>query len=201
MLHRISHLLSVILHPILAITYIFIVIFSSNSFVAFLPVKYKMMITVFVAINTILLPLLLVVILKRLSLIHDYRLNNNRERVFPIAISVLPYIFTIFIFTKLQVPFVLIKILQVGIYTLMISAAISYFWKISLHLTGIGGISGFLLASAFQGHHEAIPVFAICIILSGFLASARLIKGDHSPAQVYAGFLTGFSIVFMLFFK
>ena len=201
MLHRISYLLSVILHPILAITYIFIVIFSSNSFVAFLPVKYKMMITIFVAINTILLPLLLLVLLKKLNLIHDYRLNNNRERVFPLAISVLPYIFTIFIFTKLQVPFVLIKILQVGIYTLMISAAISYFWKISLHLTGIGGISGFLLASAFQGYQLAIPVFLLCIILSGFLASARLIKGDHNPAQVYAGFLTGFSLVFMLFFK
>lgn len=200
MLKKISLLLSVILHPILATTYIFIVIFSSNSFVAFLPLKYKLILTVFVAINTVVLPLLLLVLLRRLNIIHDYKLKSNRERIFPLAISILPFLFTIFLFTRLQVPFVLIKILQAGIYTLMVSAAISYFWKISLHLIGMGGITGFLLASALQGNQSAIPIFAISIFTSGFLASARLIKGDHNPAQVYTGFLVGFSLVFILFF-
>lgn len=201
MLQRLSLILSIILHPILATTYIFIVIFSSNSFVAFLPVRFKVMLTVFVAINTVFLPLLLIVLLHRLRIIHDYTLKASRDRVFPLAISVLPYLFTIFLFSRLHVPFVLIKILQAGIYTLMISAAISYFWKISLHLTGIGGISGFLLASALQGNQAAIPIFIVSILLSGLLASARLIKGDHNPTQVYAGFLTGFTLVFLIFFK
>lgn len=200
MLQRISLILSIILHPILSTTYIFIVIFSSNSFVAYLPVKFKVMLTLFVAFNTVFLPLLLIVLIHRLRIIHDYTLKDNRDRVFPLAISVLPYLFTIFLFSRLQVPFVLIKILQAGIYTLMVSAAISYFWKISLHLTGMGGISGFLLASALQGNQVAIPTFILCIMLSGLLASARLIKGDHYPAQVYTGFLTGFTLVFLIFF-
>jgi len=159
------------------------------------------MLTVFVAINTVFLPLLLIVLLHRLKVIHDYTLKVSRERVFPLAISILPYLFTIFLFTKLQVPFVLIKILQAGIYTLMVSAAISYFWKISLHLTGMGGIAAFLLVSALQGNQAAIPTFILCIMLSGLLASARLIKGDHNPVQVYTGFLTGFTIVFFIFFQ
>ncbi|MEW5845481.1 MAG: hypothetical protein AB1777_04350 [Bacteroidota bacterium] len=201
MLKKISLLLSVILHPILATTYIFIVIFSSNSFVAFLPIKYKLMLTVFVTINTVILPLLLLVLLRRLNIVHDYKLRSNRERIFPLAISILPFLFTIFLFTRLQVPIVLVKILQAGIYILMVSAVISYFWKISLHLTGMGGITGFLLASALQGNQSAVPIFTVSIVLSGFLASARLIKGEHNPAQVYAGFLVGFTLVFLLFIK
>lgn len=199
MFQRFSLLLSILLHPILATTYIFTIIFSSNSFVAFLPLRYKLMLNTFVAINTIFLPLILIAMLHKLNLVRDYKLQNNRERVLPLAISILPFLFTIYLFTKLQVPFVLIKILQAGIYTLLFTATISYFWKISLHLTGLGGISGFLFASAMQGNNSAIPIFALSIVLAGFLASARLYQGDHCPSQVYAGFLTGFFIVFFVF--
>lgn len=199
MLNRFALGLSIIFHPILATTYIFIVIFSSDSFVAFLPLRYKITLTTFVALNTIFLPLLLLVITRRLGVIKDYLFANHRERVFPLIISTLPFLFTIFLFTRLQVPFILIKILQAGIYALLSSAAISFFWKISLHLTGMGGVAGFLFSSALQGNQPALYLFAVSILLSGMLASARLIKGDHNPLQVYSGFLTGFAIATLVF--
>lgn len=199
MLNRIALVLSIIFHPILATTYIFIVIFSSDSFVAFLPLRYKITLTTFVTLNTIALPLLLLLITRRLGLVQNYRLVNNRERVFPLIISTLPFLFTIFLFARLQVPFILIKILQAGIYTLLASAAISFFWKISLHLTGMGGIAGFLFTSALHGNQPALYLFTISILLSGMLASARLIKGDHKPQQVYLGFLAGFAITTLAF--
>ncbi len=199
MLNKLALTLSIIFHPLLATTYVFLIIFTSDSFVAFLPQQYKVMLSLIVAINTILLPLLMLLIFKRIGLMKDFHLTNNRERVFPLAISILPYFFNIFLFTRLQTPLVLIKILQAGIYILLISALISYFWKISLHTTGMGGICGFLLSSAFQENQSALILLLICFIISGFLASARLLKGDHSPGQVYAGFLSGFAITFLVF--
>jgi len=200
MLQKTARFFSIVFHPILATTYIYIIIFCSNSFVAFFPVKYKIALTTFVAINTIFLPLLLIMLLYRLKIIKSYNLKMNRERVFPLVISTLPYLLTIFIFARLQVPFILIKILQAGIYALLLSAAISYFWKISLHLIGLGGISGFLFVSAYQGNQAMVGVFLGSILLSGFTASARLIDGDHKPIQVYVGFLAGFTLILLLLF-
>ncbi|MDI3526544.1 MAG: hypothetical protein PWR03_727 [Tenuifilum sp.] len=199
MLKKIPNLLSIFLHPIFATTYLYFLILNSDSFVAFLPPTYKFTIIAFVAINTIALPLLLMVVLRRLKLIKDYLLHDNRERVLPIVLSIIPYFFTIFLFVRIGAPFILIKILQAGIYVLFLSAVISYFWKISLHMSGIGGIVGFILASALGGNSYATSLFILAVILSGFLASARLIKGDHKPAQVYAGFLLGFTVVFLNF--
>ena len=72
----------------------------------------------------------------------------------------------------------------------------SKFWKISLHLIGIGGVLGvFLALQIIKG--GLLNLIVALILVSGILAFARLKEKAHSPAQVYAGFLLG---VFSEFF-
>lgn len=100
---------------------------------------------------------------------------------------------------RLPVPQVLLKIIESGVLVLLVAALISYWWKISLHLMGIGGLSGFLLACTDHNYFSALPLIMIVFVVAGLLASARLKNGDHKPAQVYAGYLVGLTIVFVFF--
>lgn len=100
---------------------------------------------------------------------------------------------------RLPVPQVLLKIIESGVFVLLVAALISYWWKISLHLMGVGGLSGFLLACATMNYFKALPFIMIAFVVAGLLASARLKSGDHEPAQVYGGYLIGLAIVFVFF--
>lgn len=73
-----------------------------------------------------------------------------------------------------------------------LAVMINLFWKVSIHLIGIGGIIGTLLAlSQLLFVDVKIPII-ISIIIAGVIGSARLTVGEHTPAQIYSGVFIGF---------
>jgi len=196
---KLANILSGIFHPFLITLYSFILIFVSGTYITYLPNSIKLIILIVVLFNTLLIPIISLFILKRLGLIKSFYLEKHRERIVPIIITSIPYFFTLYLMARLPVPQVLLKIIESGVLVLLVAALISYWWKISLHLMGIGGLSGFLLACAAQNYFSALPLIIIAFIVAGLLASARLKNGDHKPAQVYAGYLVGLTIVFVFF--
>ena len=196
---KLANILSVIFHPFLITLYSFLLIFISGSYITYLPSSIKLIMLIVIFFNTLLIPIISLFILKRLGLIKSFYLEKHRERIVPIIITSIPYFFTLYLMARLPVPQVLLKIIESGVLVLLVAALISYWWKISLHLMGIGGLSGFLLACAVQNYFSALPLIMIVFVVAGLLASARLKNGDHKPAQVYAGYLTGLTIVFVFF--
>ncbi|MGE0078550.1 MAG: hypothetical protein AB7S48_11870 [Bacteroidales bacterium] len=199
MTHKLASVLSVIFHPFLVTLYSFLLIFSSGSYISFLPSSIKLVIMMVVLLNTFLIPIISLVIIKRLGLIKSFYLEKHRERIIPIVITSIPYFFTLYLLAKLPVPHILVRIIESGIIILLVAAIVSYWWKISLHLMGIGGLTGFLFACTYNNYFNAIPFIVIALMVSGLLASARLSNGDHKPSQVYLGFFTGVCIVFSFF--
>ena len=81
-----------------------------------------------------------------------------------------------------------------GAFTIIVVAAIvSKYWKISLHMLGIGGLVGVLLSLEllFGGLHKLLVLF---IFLSGILGVARIKEKAHNHSQVFFGFVIGFLI-------
>ncbi len=130
-------------------------------------------------------------LLKRLGTVKSIELFHHRERVFPIVMVIIPYVFTLLLLIRLQVPEIFIKIVQGGILAMIIAATVSYWWKISLHMVGIGGVTGFIIAGLILHYFTSLNLLVVVVVLSGLLASARLVRGDHCPSQVYTGYLTG----------
>lgn len=92
--------------------------------------------------------------------------------------------------------------LLVCIVLMTISAIITYFWKISLHMIGIGGFSGLLFSIAWLYSSQIAAIsFPIIILTSGIVGSSRLILKAHTPAQIYSGYSIGFIVsIFFLYF-
>ncbi len=199
MTSKFSNIFSVVFHPFLITLYCFLVLFGSGSYVTFLPGTIKLVMLIVVLFNTFLIPIISLFILKKLGLIKNFYLEKHRERIIPIAITSIPYIFTLYLMAKLPVPPILVRIVASGILVLIIAAVVSYWWKISLHLLGIGGLSGFLFACMYSNFFSALPLLMVVFLISGFLAAARMFNGDHTPTQVYAGYLAGFTTVLLFF--
>lgn len=199
MKNKLGTLLSTVFHPFLITLYSFLLIFVSGSYITFLPGSIKLVIITVITFNTLLIPVVSLFILKRLGLIENFYLDKHRDRIIPIIITAIPYIFTLYLLAKLPIPPVLVKIIKSGILILIAAALVSYWWKISLHLMGMGGLTGFLFACTYYSYFNAIPLIMATLFVSGFLASARLKNGDHKPSQVYSGFIIGLFLTFLFF--
>lgn len=64
-------------------------------------------------------------------------------------------------------------------------------WKISMHMTAIGALCGFVFILGMKYLGDVINLLPLLILVSGLVASARLYLKQHTPAQVYVGYIYG----------
>ncbi|HRC94604.1 MAG: hypothetical protein KBI11_07025 [Bacteroidales bacterium] len=191
--------LSILLHPLFMMCYAFLTLYLSASYISFLPDSYKRLLFIALFLNTIIIPIFILMLLKRLGTVKSIELFHHRERVFPIVMVIIPYVFTLLLLIRLQVPEIFIKIVQGGILAMIIAATVSYWWKISLHMVGIGGVTGFIIAGLILHYFTSLNLLVVVVVLSGLLVSARLVRGDHCPSQVYTGYFTGLASILLVF--
>jgi hypothetical protein len=83
--------------------------------------------------------------------------------------------------------------------SVLLVLAISYFWKISAHLVGWGGVVGLIVILSYQFGSDMMIFLVVAILFSGITAFARLRLNEHIPLQVYTGFLLGLLTVLIVF--
>lgn len=76
--------------------------------------------------------------------------------------------------------------------TIFVAWMLSFRWKVSIHMIGIGGLTGMLFGLSKILNADLLTIIIITILFSGLLGTSRIILGAHSPKQVYVGFLIGF---------
>ena len=155
---------------------------------------------VIIFVNTLLLPVLLMLMMKRLKIIQSLKLERKEERIYPFFITSVFYFTTWYIFDSIRIFPFLTMIFVIAITLAIVAAVISFFWKISIHAMSMGAVSAAVLY--FTALHYIIspwPAYGL-IFMSGLVAFSRLKLQAHSSAQVYAGFLLGvFLVGFVLY--
>jgi len=149
-------------------------------------------------IVTFVIPAISIGTLRLSNFISDLTLVDQKQRVTPFLFVTCFYGISAYMFyAKLNINNLIFLIFAITTFLLFILTIITYFWKISIHGAGIGGIIGFILALsfAFPIMHFAIA-FATLIIIAGIIAYARLSLNAHTPKQVYGGILLGILLCF-----
>jgi len=151
------------------------------------------LISLVLILSSILFPLLTVfflVVKERASI----EMENAKERSFILFITAFWMTLAYYYLANTLLYSPILKAELLGSIIIIIAAAfISKFWKISLHLLGVGGVLGIFLAlEIIKG--GMLNLIITLILVSGLLAFARLKEKAHTPAQVYAGFLLGLSL-------
>lgn len=155
-----------------------------------------------VVANTFVIPLAILLVMRYNKVIPSLKMEDRKDRVFPFSMISLLYMVTAYAFyVKDWMDYKLIFILFIITICLILLTSISFFWKISAHMLGVGGLLGIILAYSLilSGFNLLYPVLG-AIILTGAVGTARLYLNAHTPAQVWAGFLLGFLVCFGSFY-
>ena len=143
---------------------------------------------------TIILPLLSIFFLIKKGRVSSLEMSNHKERSLPLFGTVIWMSLGFYMLNHTLIYTPLLKAELFGaILIILFAAIISKFWKISLHLLGIGGVVGvFIALQLMEG--GVLHLLLIFILLSGILGVARIAQKAHNHTQVFVGFLLGMSV-------
>ena len=195
-MRTVSHIISILFHPMLMPTFGMFLILQSGSPLSLISYQAKQFILIVTVASTAILPLTVLPLLYQFKIIKSFQMESAHERFIPILIAAFFYYMGYLLLSKMGAPSMLGKFIAASLISVLIAAIITCFWKISIHLIGMGGVTGVILALSFR---YGIDMFLLQILLltaSALTASARLYLGAHKPAQVYAGYFCGLTIVF-----
>ncbi len=187
-------IISIVLHPFFMAVYGVCLLFVYTDFKFIFAGQFLVFIAP-VFVFTLLIPVNIIYILKRMGLIKDYDLKDRKDRLGPFVAILLCYILLFYYFYSAGMYIWFLALLLAPCILIIISAIITIYWKISAHMMGIGGLIGGVLSVCYfvKGTNPYV-LFIVLFILAGCLGTARLILKRHTPAQVYAGFLLGFAV-------
>ncbi len=200
---RIAQIISVIFHPIFITFYGLIILFHSGLYISMLSPELKKWIYLIVGINTVVIPLSLTPVYLNRKIIESIKMDSSQERVIPLVVSTFLFYLSYFLLTKLKAPDILRIYILTGAISLFVAVIISWKWKISLHMLGLGALTGVLLVLALRFGLNLSLYLIVLVLIAGFTGFARLKLNAHNPGQIYAGYSLGFvltgSILFFLF--
>ena len=191
---KLTQLISILLHPmfmpILALHLTLLVLPS----LAFTLSQNLLLVYGILLFSTMVLPLISIFWLMQKGKVSSLEMSNHKERSLPLFKTVIWMSFGYYLLQNLLFYTPILKAELLGaILIILIAAIISKFWKISLHLLGIGGVVGVFIALQIM-HGDFLYLLLLFILLSGLLGVARIKQKAHNYAQVYAGFLVGLSV-------
>ena len=181
---------SIIFHPLLfsfigTFLYLFL---SPMHFIK----RQEYIILFIIFISTYILPILLLLFLKKMNLIKDYHLRSIKERKFP----VLFFIVLSFLIGRMLLNVQIVNLLAFSFFGVAVALSITYLLfnfkiKSSLHTLGMGGLVGFVIIMSFEYQLNFNLIIAILFVLSGLIAVSRIKLKAHYNKEVYIGFLIG----------
>ena len=194
---KFAKVISYLLHPLLLPTYALLVLFGQSAyFMMMLPTNFRWAMLGLIFGNTVLLPVIIIWMMRAKGLISSMQLTERRERTFPFIIAALAYFTTYFMLRNLGLPAIYLMFVLGGAILTVLATLINLFWKISIHMLGMGGITGgFIGLMLFRSVYSPMLLIVI-ILLSGLVAFSRLKLNTHNESQVYTGYLVG--VVVML---
>ncbi len=198
--NKFAKTISILFHPALVPSWFTLILVGSNTYISLLiPMQLKFVLFTMIFITTALFPLLFVAMMARRKIIGDIYLKKREDRIYPFAITALFYFLSYYLIRQLPLYDVFSMFLLGSTFIVVFSLLISFFWKISTHLLGIGGLLGGLSGIAIRLNLDFTAMIILGLIVSGLLGFARLKLNAHKPLQVYVGFLIGFFVMLAIF--
>ena len=191
---KLTQIISIILHPV------FMPLLALHLTLLYLPLltftlsQSLLLIYGIIIFSTIFLPVASIFWLMRKGQVSSLEMSNHKERSLPLFKTVIWMSFGYYLLQNLLFYTPILKAELLGaIIIILIAAIVSKYWKISLHLLGIGGVVGVFIALQIM-HGDFLYLLLLFILLSGLLGVARIKRKAHNYAQVYVGFLVGLSV-------
>ncbi len=187
---------SFILQPLFMPVFGMIMLVNMDLFSAF-SIGWKINAVVGTFVFTALFPAAPILFMISRGKIHDLFISKKEERTIPYLFSFIAYLFwTLYLWRILQFPLSLVAMGIGASISILTITLINLKWKISAHLSGIGGLVGGIFGICYRLGINPTWLYVVILSLSALVAFSRIELKAHTPQQTLAGFSVGFSAVF-----
>lgn len=209
---------SYLFHPLFLTAYFLLLLYWVNPHFIDFSDKHASFLIIFSLItSTILFPGISIFLMKGLNLIDSIQMREKKERVGPLIVTALFYIW-IFINLKNNslAPEYLTFFMLGGTLSLFFAFFFTLFFKISLHTLGLGALtmSFYLIKTKYAFYDAILPwsggttliidttlVMILLLLISGWVATCRLILNAHTLFQLYLGYVLGAAAMLIAYFS
>lgn len=190
-----ARICSTVFHPLIIPSIgIFISLFF--SYMSLLGDPYILSNTLLVALFTILFPSVGVFMLYKMKLITSVGLVNREERTLPYIIFLVCYAACAIYLWLTGLRGIQFGFVVGGIVALICDLVINRWWKISVHMTAIGGITGLIFVMSYLQYIMYTDYMFYLqigsVLAAGCLGTSRILLKRHTLGQVVCGFFNGF---------
>lgn len=191
---RLSRAVSVVLHPLVMPLYVILLLVAGPTQLSYFPASVKFYLLWVTVLYTAVIPLLLVGLLRSVGRISSLAIDDRRERILPLAIGIVCYLLCAATVARIPSAMIVRKFMLAGACCELFCLAVTFYWKISLHLAAQGAAAALLVLLTFGNAGNLTGALAVAVLAAGALASARLWLGCHTIRQVAAGYVGGFIV-------
>ena len=192
-----ARFMTTVLSPLLMPTYgVFLALWV--SVLCLLPYGRRVAVLLVCMGITCIVPLIFLNVLRHFNLIKDLNVEVRSQRLYPYLFSALCCgVAAYYLYFNCHAPQWFAMFMVGAALTMLVMALINFWWKISAHMAGIGGV----IALIYQIHVQGLSAFdllwllCLTIIVAGLLGSSRLALKRHDIWQLLAGVAVGFLCV------
>ncbi|WP_192346820.1 PA-phosphatase [Algoriphagus sp. Y33] len=192
---------SVVLQPLVIPSLVFGLALFVVPEATSIPDTFKNRLFSLIALSTFVIPMITVLGLRLSGTLKSIHMAELKDRAIPFAVTSIYYILTVYLlYQQRQFDPVLWKILGVITLSIVILTLVTFFWKMSAHMTGMGGLIAavVVLGLKFSTFQPLYPLLA-AVVLAGLVGSVRLYLESHRPIEIYVGLIFGFILCFLGF--
>jgi hypothetical protein len=200
MTRRLAPAISVVTHPLLMPTYAFVFLLNFPAYFSMvIPEEAKWKVIVLVFGMSAVAPAFLVALLAHYSRVTTIKMHQREERHFPYVVTVMCFYLAYMVMKKTGLSEIYIYLMSGVTLLAFLTLLVNLFWKISSHMVGVGGLTGLFTGISILLETYYAWMILGAVVISGLVGTARLAMGEHTPSQVYAGYLLGFFSLLVLF--
>lgn len=128
--------------------------------------------------------------------IYSLEMETTKERMIPLGVTI-GYSLLLYFTIKSKLYFIsdyFLAIVASSIFIGIVSFIVNQYKKISLHASGVGLLTGFIIAFAIGHINFEFWIIVVCILISGLVISGRLFLKKHQPIELILGYSLSFII-------
>lgn len=194
-------LVSIVFQPLIVPALVFGLILFVLPEATSLPASFKQKIYYLIVLSTLVIPTITILGLRLSGTLKSLHMETIRDRAIPFSITSIYYLLTLyFLYERTEIDPILFEVLGVISVVVIGLTGVTFFWKMSAHMTGTGGLLAIVIVLGMKfPTFKALYPLLLAISLNGVVGSARLYLDAHKPIEIYAGLVFGFLICFMGF--
>jgi len=192
LIQRLGKFISYVFHPLFIPVYLtyFILTVRSYQFPG-ISEKDRFFNLLLVIVSYSFVPLMCMLLLRALNFIDSILLKTQKDRIIPYVICMTFY-FSVWYYYKKNHFVDDLQSMSMAVFNASVFGfLVNIIMKVSMHAIAMGVMCTFIALLAFTDSSSFSLYLAITVLIAGIVCTSRLIVSDHSPKEIYYGFLIG----------